>query len=276
MRKINYGLIVSDFDGTLVCDNGEILESTKKTIAQYRQDGGVFALSTGRLPAGIIPRAAELGLKGAVSCCQGSLIVDIESKKLLFQDFIPNKTAIQICKKLEQLGLHIHVYDVWDYYCNMDDEPLQFYQNVTRTKAKLVLDKPLSRFLEETGMDVCKFLAMVHPKDNAKVIAELEKQGFEGCVVTKSADVLVEVINARNSKGTAVEFLSKYYGVPLEKTVGVGDQWNDIPMIEKAGLGVAVKNADARLKESASVVLDYNNDEGAVGKLIEKYGYTEE
>lgn len=276
MRKINYGLVVSDFDGTLVNGDGTISESTKKAIAEYRQSGGHFAISTGRLPAGIISRARELGLKGAVSCCQGSVIVDIESKEVLHSGAIPHKTAVKICQKLESLGLHIHFYDVWEYYCNKDDEALKRYEQLTGTKAKLVENRPLSECLKEKKTDVCKFLAMVEPKDNERVLRELEKENFEGCAVTKSAAFLVEVINAKNSKGTAVEFLADYYGVPLEKTIGMGDQWNDIPMIEKAGLGIAVKNADERLKEKAKVVLDYTNEEGAVGKAIEKYGYTEE
>ncbi len=104
---------------------------------------------------------------------------------------------------------------------------------------------------------------------------ELEEMHFDGCVVTKSADVLVEVINANYSKGTAVEFLAAHYGVPLEKTVAIGDQLNDVPMIEKAGLGIAVKNADEALKRRAHTFA-FTNEEGAVGKIIEKYGYTEE
>ena len=276
MQKIKYGLIVSDFDGTLINDKGEIAQSTKTAIAQYRKDGGAFAISTGRLPKGLLARAKELGLKGAVACCQGALILDIESEEVLFKGTIPNATAIKVCKKLEEMDLHIHAYDVWTYYSNKDDEPLKLYEYLTNTQATRILDKPLSLLLEETGLDVCKLLVMIEPERNAAVIEELEKEDFAGCTITKSADVLVEVLSSRYSKGTAVEFLSNYYGVPLENTVCVGDQWNDIPMIEKAGLGIAVKNADEKLKEKADVVLKYTNAEGAVGKLIEEYAYTEE
>lgn len=273
MQKINYGLIISDFDGTLVNRDKTICQENKTTIAQYVRDGGVFALSTGRMPNGIIPRAQELGLKGVVACCQGSMIVDIESKEVLFEDKIPNAIAIKICKKIEELGVHVHVYDTWTYYCNKDDEPLRRYEMLTGTKAEVVTNRPIYEILQETGMDVGKFLIMVEPKDNAKLREILEKENFEGCEVTKSAEVLVEVINARCSKGTAVEFLAKHYNVPIEKTVAIGDQWNDIPMIETAGVGVAVKNADELLKSKATEVCDYTNEEGAVAAIIKKYGY---
>jgi hydroxymethylpyrimidine pyrophosphatase-like HAD family hydrolase len=72
-----------------------------------------------------------------------------------------------------------------------------------------------------------------------------------------------------------VEFLAKQYNIPLEKTVGVGDQLNDLPMIQKAGLGIAVKNAAPELKKEA-LEFAYSNEENAIGHIIEQYGYTEE
>ena len=71
MPKINYGMIISDFDGTLVKDDGTVSQINKQAISKYIENGGIFAISTGRLPAGIVSRAKELGLKGVVSCCQG-------------------------------------------------------------------------------------------------------------------------------------------------------------------------------------------------------------
>jgi Cof subfamily protein (haloacid dehalogenase superfamily) len=275
MKKINYGLIISDFDGTLVNDDGTISELNKEMIAKYREEGGAFAISTGRLPNGILSRATELGLKGAVSCSHGAVIVDIESKELLFCGAIPNATAVQICQKMEEWDLHIHVYLPWEFYCNKDDEALKYYEMLTRTKARLILDKPLSVYLQETGIDVCKFCLMVHPKDNQRVLEYLKQQNFEDCVVTKSNEYLVEVLSVKYSKGTAVEFLSQYYNVPIEKTIAVGDQLNDIPMVERAGLGIAVKNADNGLKEKAKLIFDYTHEEGAVGRIIEKYGFIE-
>lgn len=275
MRKIKYPLIVSDFDGTLVNDDGTIAESNKKAINEYIAAGGTFAISTGRMPAGILARARELGLKGLVCCCQGANIMDIESGEMLLEGRISPETTYEICKKMEDLHLHIHVYDSWDFYCNMDDEPLRLYEKAVRTKAVLVLDKPISEFVKEKGLGAYKVLAMVDPKENARVLAALAAENFQGCDTTKSAAFLVEVINNRYSKGTAVEYLAKRYGVPLKDVIAIGDQTNDQPMIEKAGLGIAVKNADDGLKAIADRVFEYTNEEGAVGRIIEKYAYEE-
>ena len=59
----------------------------------------------------------------------------------------------------------------------------------------------------------------------------------------------------------------------MEKTIAIGDQHNDLPMIERAGLGIAVQNADESLKAKADYVTDRAHEEGAVAEVIEKFGF---
>ena len=274
MQKINYSLIITDFDGTLAKSDGTISSRTRKAIARYVANGGRFAVSTGRMPAAILPRVKELGLAGAVCCGQGSVIVDIQTNEILLSGDIPNDVAVQVCQSMERKGLHIHVYDLWDYYSNMDDEYLAYYEQVVKTKAILVQDKPMSEFLKESGLRPFKILAMLAPEDNERVRLELEQEGFAGCEVTRSSPLLVEVGNAAYSKGTSVEFLSKHYGIPMDKTIAIGDQINDLSMIQTAALGFAVSNADETLKANA-ITLKESNDEDAVACIIDKFGYIE-
>ncbi len=275
MRKMKYPLIVSDFDGTLARRDGTVSERTKKAIERYIQDGGTFAISTGRMPASIIPRARALGLKGMLCCGQGSVIIDLESGEPIMQGRLTNALSVQICKKMEEMGLHTHAYDLFTFYSNMDDEPLKLYEAAVGERAVRVVDKPLWKYIEETGLRSFKFLAMVKSQDAPAIIKELTAANFENCVVTKSASFLVEVCNAEYSKGTAVDFLAKWSGTPIEKTIAIGDQWNDLPMLEKAGLGIAVKNASEELKAVATVA-PYTNNEDAVAYVIENYAYTTE
>lgn len=275
MPKINYPLIVSDFDGTLLNSSREISQKTKATIKRYINAGGRFAVSTGRMPAAILPHVKALGLSGVVCCAEGGVIVDIESEEILLESRISNEIAVKICEKMEALGLHIHVFDLWEYYSNMDDEYLTYYENVVKTKAVIIKNKPISKFVKESRINPVKIFAMLDPKDNERVRLELERENFEGCNVTSGSTSLVEVGNIHYSKGTSVEFLAKRYGVDISKTIAVGDQLNDLSMIKRAGLGFAVKNADAELKKHA-ICLDLSNDEDAVAYIIDKYGYTEE
>ena len=81
MRKINYPLIISDFDGTLLGSDGAVSDATKRKIDEYIAAGGTFGICTGRMFTSILPRARELGLKGLVASYQGSVITDIKGGK---------------------------------------------------------------------------------------------------------------------------------------------------------------------------------------------------
>ena len=273
MRKINYPLIISDFDGTLLRGDGTIAEETKKTIDEYMRLGGRFAICTGRTLSSILPRANELGLKGLVACYQGSVIADIETGELKADGFLPTDGAAAICRAMEELGLHIHVYEMNKYYSNMDDAALKAYEKISGEKGIVYEEKPLSSWILERGIKVRKVLALVAPEEKAAVYQALESRFGNDYYVTYSAAFLVEITSRKYSKGSAVRFIADYYGVDIAKTIAVGDSLNDLPMIEAAGLGIAVQNADELLKKRAKVTLDYTNDENAVGKIVEKYGF---
>ena len=272
-KKVAYPLIISDFDGTLVGSDGNIPQANKEAIAEYGKNGGTFVISTGRMHYGILPRVRELGLNGFVSCGHGALIIDVKSGEIIFSKTILAETTARICEKMEELDLHFNVYDQDVFYSNKVSERLRRYENALNVKAVLVQDKPLSRYVRENGICAYHVLAFVTAEDNPWIIETMSKCVFEGCEITKSSDTLVEAVNASCSKGTALAFLAERLGISTEKVIAVGDQWNDLPMIERAGLGFAVNNANDRLKEKA-IVLKRSNDEGSIAELIEKYAYS--
>ena len=139
-------------------------------------------------------------------------------------------------------------------YCNVDDEPLKMYERICRVKAEIVRDMPISEYVEKKGLRVVKALAMVEKEDRRPLMDWLIPRLGEGFYVTCSADFLVEVMPAEQTKAAAVDFLCGYHGIPREKCAAIGDQLNDLPMIERAGGRFAVANADDALKDRARVV----------------------
>ncbi len=272
IKMINYKLIVSDFDGTLADKNCEVPEENLNAIKKYINAGGIFALSTGRLPSAILPQVCEMGLKGLICCGQGTVCLDIESGAILFEERLSLEATLTACRKLEEMGVHILAFDLFEFYSNRDDEVLKFYESLSKAKGIPVTDRKLSEILEEKQIRAYKLMALVEAKDNEKVISELKSANLPDCDITKSMDVLVEIVNPTKSKGTAIKFLAEYYNVPIEKTIGIGDNFNDLPMIEAAGLGVAVGNAESTLKQRAGYVCERTNEECAVKEVIEKFG----
>ena len=272
MRKIKYKLVVSDFDGTLVKKDTTIGEISKKSIDEYIKNGGHFALCSGRMPSSILARARELGLKGIVGAYQGSVLMDIETGKVFVEGKLDFDLALEACKYLEEKDLHFHLYDFDKFYARRYNEYVKLYEIATGEKCGIDLN--LSQLMVNTGLVPYKILIMAQEEDLPALFEDLQQKFGDRCYVTASSRHFVELCNKDYSKGTTLDFLTNYYGISMAETMAIGDQINDLPMLEKAGFGLAVKNCQAKLKEKVAV-FDYTNEEDAVGRAIEKYAYEE-
>ncbi len=269
---MRYQLFLSDFDGTLVREDGTVSEANKAAIANYRRAGGIFAVVTGRMMSSILPRMKELGLEdGLAVAYQGAMVADVRTGELLKSDGFSRDHALKCIRYFEKCGYHVHVYTGDDFFSNMDDEPLRIYEEICRVKGKI--QPHLSDMVASNSVKVVKVLAMVEAKDRDRVAAETASALGDEFFVTCSSPYLVEVMPKGQSKASAVQFLSDYYGVPRERIAAIGDQMNDLPMLENAGGRFAVGNAEEALKKQATVVASCEED--GVAEALMKYAMGE-
>lgn len=272
MSKINYGLIVSDFDGTLLTSKQTVPEEVKKAISEYVSAGGIFAVCTGRMLASILPQVRALGLKGLVAAYQGTVIADIESGRLLRCGGFSVDDACYICTVLEERGEPINVYADNIMYTTLpaDDKLLNMYERITGITARH-FDGKMSDFVRANGLYCQKIVSVVGPERKQPLYEYLKEIMGDRFEVTYSAAVLVEVSPKGDDKGMALKFLADHYNIPREKTVAVGDNLNDLPMIREAAVGVAVVNGVEEFRAHADDVCP-SCDDGGVAYVIRKYG----
>lgn len=91
------------------------------------------------------------------------------------------------------------------------------------------------------------------------------------CTSFFSCDEYLEYCPLGATKGYGVEYLEKFLNISKENTIAVGDQENDIPMLQAAHIGCAMKNAEEKVKEIADYVTEHDNNEDGVAEVIEKF-----
>lgn len=273
MKDLNYKLIVSDFDGTLANSKNEVPSFVVEEVNNYVSAGGIFAVCTGRILPSILPRVREMGFNGLVIASQGCQIAEISTGKLIKNCVFSREQAYKICSYLEALGVNIQLYSDTGFYSTLPkDEPhLNLYESIIGLNA-LHLDIPLSRFVKSAESKFCKASILVKQEERQALYEKIKAYLGDEFDVTCSAKVLIEISPLGVTKGEALKYLAQRFNVPMQKTVAVGDNLNDISMIEVAGLGCAVGNGEDELKRIAKYVAP-TCDEGAVADIIKKFGY---
>lgn len=264
---MNYDLIISDFDGTLLRRDDTISPRTVKAIKEFTAFGGIFGLSSGRAFSSLRLRLGELGLSGSfpVLCCQGAMSRDSESGELLYQIPMPKESAVEFLRKAENMGLMCQFYTADKVYAPSLNERNEYYFKHNRIVPEEV--GKASEFAEKNDFRILKALAIIEPNEREKMLSEFA--GIRGVKSFASHPMLIEAVSQSAGKGNGLKSVCKTLGINLARSVALGDELNDVEMIEAAGLGVAMGNAVNEAKHVADCVTA-DCDADGVAKVIEK------
>ncbi|HBT50217.1 MAG: putative hydrolases of the HAD superfamily [Caldanaerobacter subterraneus] len=264
-----YKLLVSDADGSLLNSNSAISDRTKEAVREVISRGVIFTIATGRMFSSILPYAEELKINAPVISYNGALIKDIYTKKVYYYNPIPSEDALFAIKLLKENGYHINLYIDDELYVEEITDRVEWYLSFNNNvKVNPVGD--LIEFLEDTGSVTAKIYALNDLKNPVSIDARMYDEISKKLTISTSGGGHLE-INAKGvSKGNALKTLANMYNIKREQVVAIGDNLNDLSMIEYAGLGVAMGNAPDIVKIKASYTT-LSNDEDGVAHVIDKF-----
>lgn len=258
-------LLVCDLDGTLVDRSGELDLGLVAAFRGAADRGLLISLATGRMPAGADRYRDELGLTAPLIFYNGALIRDPQDGRDLLSLTLPRGLLREAYEVFCHAPVHPLFYRDDRVYCLERTHPVQQYGEEQGLTADVVPDA--TSFL--TLGAFVKALFMAHPATLALLRPELEAvAGPRARLVMTRTDYL-ELLPADASKGAALRCLAEHLGVPLTRVVAVGDQENDRDMLMVAGLGIAMPQAPAHVREAADRVAPLPRDGGMLGLLRE-------
>jgi hypothetical protein len=259
-------LLALDLDGTVIDDSLTISPVVQTAIARAIAQGVRVTIVTGRMFRATLPHAKRLGVRGPVVCYQGGGVYDTESGAALYEELVPPAVAMRVYEKAKRDGFHLQMYKNDRFYVEEDNDYTAFYARLAGVEA-VVVDSLAREF---AGCGSTK----VNMNADAVRIAEYEPQmraylGEEAYVV-RSLPEFLEVMSPKVNKGRALRFVAEHLGIPMEQTMAVGDSYNDVTMLQAAGLGVAMGSGPQELKAVADVVVGEIGQDG-VAEAIERF-----
>jgi Cof subfamily protein (haloacid dehalogenase superfamily) len=267
-------LLCIDMDGTLLSSNHGISERTLKAIKAASEKGVKIVVCTGRVFTSANFYSELIGVKAPVIASNGAYIREKDRDEVIYKGLlgIDNcKKVLAVCKKH---GLHAHFNTSNTIFTEKIIYSSEYYSKLNKTlpegsRINIELVENLENTFELHKNEILKCITQDIDDDKIQ-IAKAELQQIESLTVVSSFEKNFEVMNKGVSKGRATQILAEYYGIIREEIMCIGDNDNDISMIKFAGIGVAMGNGKASIKEIANFVTDTNDNHG-VAKAIEKF-----
>ncbi|MDD3028284.1 MAG: HAD family hydrolase [Erysipelotrichaceae bacterium] len=244
-----------DLDGTFLDSNHKILDSTMGAIARLRAAGHIVAINTGRSYLGTCPILEQTQIEYAI--VDGGMTIYHRHQKVseqaLDRDFV--KRLYFECQSLE-----IDIVLANDIVARIKDD---------RYKNNITADHPWLSFesiIDEDNFDDVKKIFIFVDEIQAGNILVLQEVNYLYLEKTKG------IVTDQNCKYQGIAKLVEYFGLEKSATVSFGDSNNDIEMLEKCDIGVAMANATDAAKKASDIVTDSNDDDGIYRALM-KLGF---
>lgn len=265
-NQLDIKLLAIDLDGTTVNHDIEIRPRVIAAVHAAREKGVWVAIATGRNVPSTRPFVEQLGASGPTICNQGGLIYDFKTERILHKITLDHALACDLAalerehptwKAVMYQGDHIYITDP-EFFGRMGS--LVGWQPIPTHDLCHVLD----------GVDADKILFTVEPTEAPRALEITRTFVGDRAIVVQSHAMFVEINPLGADKGSGLAWLANHLGIAREQVMAIGDQGNDLTMIEWAGLGVAMGNGNALTKAAADWIAPSIDDDGAA-VAIEKF-----
>lgn len=258
-------LIACDLDGTLLNYDGQISDRTKEIIKKAQEKGTKFCIATGRMFRSACQFAKILDIKCPVISYNGALIKDFVTDEILYSLPLDISIAQKVLLYCKKNNWYVQKYeDDFLYVESMTGYAQRYAQKVS------VPVKAQGDAFYELKQPPNKLMLVVDETKQQDILRELRVFFGEDIFITTSNNRFIEIINPGVNKGTALAYLCRSLNIEKDQVMALGDSFNDIEMLEYAGLAVAMGNAAPELKAVSNFIsLDNHND--GVAAAIEEH-----
>ena len=257
-------MIATDLDGTLLSSGGrEVHEKNRAALAKAAEAGVKVVICSGRLFTGALRYALIAPGNQPMVCVNGAQIRMSRTGEYLFRGPIREAEALAALLRLKEAGMK-----PWFYIgdaCFAEEYTDDLDKLVRRTGIHAEIVASLEQKIPD-GPD--KILGIL-PEDRIPPLQESMERDFAGKLyVTRALPWQIEIMAPGSTKGKALQWLARQYGIARNEIAVFGDNYNDLEMFSAAGVKVAMRNGVDALKEQADIIAPAN-DEGGVGQVLE-------
>lgn len=270
MATSHIRVLALDLDGTLTNSQKLVTPRTRAALDAAAARGVTIVLASGRPTAGVAPLARELELDktgGCILSYNGGAIVDCASGETLYQKRLPPEAIPALCAFAAEQDVAIVTYNDEGIVTERPEDEWAAREGFTNKLPMIKVDD-LAAYVT---YPVSKMLLTLDPSRMDAVCAAGQKRFAGQLDLYPSCAFFLEAVPLGVAKDVSLASLLALRGLGRENLMACGDGLNDRSMLEFAGVGVAMQNAEPAVKAVADYVTAADNDHDGVAEAIEKF-----
>lgn len=265
-----YKIIACDLDGTLLDDDKKISDENVRAIKLAMEKGCKFVISSGRSNMSVDHFNKFFGfdkIENYAIAYNGAYIYRTDTDEVLVEHLVPSKEAIEAIKLCRKFDIEVMTYRDKLLWYDKDSEYIMMY-----AERNMVNYKKVENIEDIAAEPVSKVITIGTNEELKKLERAVESSDLGKRVTTFfSADILYEFNPLNIDKGSGLVDLAKKLNINIEETIAIGDNFNDLSMIQAAGLGVCCANGEEEVKKLSDYVTKNDNNNNAVAEVIYKF-----
>lgn len=259
---MEYQVLVLDLDGTLTNSKKEITPPTRQALIEIQEAGKIVVLASGRPINGVAPLARELEMEkfgGYMLSFNGARITKCSTGELVYNRTLPGNVVRPIWEYIRSFpGLDLITYTDTQILSGIC--PNRYVEIESSINSMEII--PTDNFPDAVNFPINKML-VAGDSDIVESLIEPLKKKYHGLLnIYRSEPFFLEIMPQNIDKAASLQKLLNSIGLVADQMICCGDGYNDLSMIEYAGLGVAMENAQPLIKESADFITRSNDEDG--------------
>lgn len=277
-------LVASDIDGTIIGENNTITAQNIKAIQDMKNSNINFTICTGK-PYSMVKNFCEDLHAGYGIFGNGNQIIDLRTGKEIFRKTLSQQDITSCISLAKKEKLHIHIYTenevITPELLYMDLRNFMLKDSIYHTDLNFKIVPDIEKYIEEYHPVIFKLVISssfslldlkteLDQKTNLTIYRVTKSKEYKDKIINKEYEYL-DITPSNTNKSEALTILSNYLKLSSSEVMAIGDNLNDIGMIQNSGIGVAVANAYDAVKKVATYTTTNNVENSGFAEAVYKY-----
>jgi 5-amino-6-(5-phospho-D-ribitylamino)uracil phosphatase len=257
-------ILALDLDGTVLNDLGQFGEDTVASIRKASQNHAVVCFVTGRCDFDIAPLSPFFLLADFIILNNGTKIIDVKAGVTLFQRYIDKTDSVKVITLCLQNDYLLHVKSGPFWGVNIVDDSVKRFSKFLQRSPQVYRSVTESLIQNVDGFSITTEAA-------CQAVSDLFSTEKMALYILNSEPDYYDILRNEVSKWNGICEVANRFDISINNIIAVGNYSNDIDMIRHAGIGVAVQNALDEVKLAADYVTSRNNNQNAIGEVVDRF-----